>query len=294
MGEQHKKAYSYQSEEIASDVSRLYSELSLLAKKNESLDEQMAKEKNALEHMAHQIKKMQIFLDKESEAYANKQAYIKQLNEKNLSLSSQLKHEQQKVLSARKRRQELEEKFQKLQRTKELLLDEIEMKMETFEAEGSEYKKVENKIVKAQKEVENLQGAFALKKKRHGIYTELDEVGRAINERFNSAKNASAMFSIAHELVDVVEASESDQFLWVAKVSANSDREGMKIRFKNLQTRYSEMRKVLKPVIRKLKERFRVYGIDIETRSRTSPGEVIEAIEFKVTLKAFQDQLELR
>lgn len=116
--------------------------------------------------------------------------------------------------------------------------------------------------------------------------TTIDDLHNTINDEFGSAKNASVMLTIANDLVTVISENEFSGIKWIAKVSSNSKYDGMKIRFTNMQTQYSEMKDILRPITLKLSNSFKVYGINIETRTKTSPGEVLEKIEFKVTLEA--------
>jgi hypothetical protein len=62
-----------------------------------------------------------------------------------------------------------------------------------------------------------------------------------------------------------------------------------------MNTQYSELKIILKPVIEKISKKFKAYGLDIKTKTKTSPGEVVEALEITFIVdKGIQSQAELR
>jgi chromosome segregation ATPase len=167
-------------------------------------------------------------------------------------------HTRQKVLTDTA---ELEEELRGLQETREQLLDEVEMRTQTVSAE----KEVERKAV------DNLE--------------KLKKLSFSINSKITETKNATIIFTAANELIEAISENEFEDLEWQSKVDSSKSFDACRIRFKNMQTQYSEMKKILKPLVQKLSEKFKAYGFNIETRSKTSPGEVLEAIEFRMTIE---------
>lgn len=210
-------------------------------------------------------------------------------------LKESLITEQNRVVHAKNERESLESEYAQLQQVKETLLDEIEMKMATFEAEGEQVSDIEKRNVQAKREVRDLEATYAIKKDTSDVFTNIEELAFALNTKYSSAKNASVMLDVANELVKTLSDNETAKLKWMAKVSSNVNVDGMKIRFKNIDSRYSDIKRALRPVTRKVAEKFKAYGLNIETRSKTSPGEVVEALDFKVTLQTPKSkELEIR
>lgn len=104
-----------------------------------------------------------------------------------------------------------------------------------------------------------------------------------ISKNIHNTKNAQILKKVTTDLVQIISDNEFENLEWKCKVSSNESLDGIKITFENMQTQYSEMKRMLKPVVRNLAKEFSCNGLKITTRSKTSPGDVVELIEFVVT-----------
>lgn len=166
--------------------------------------------------------------------------------------------EKNKTFRVKQENEALSSEYKKLQSKKEQMLDEIELKA-SFSDQPSEAKGTD-------------------------VFTSAKELEQGIAQKFKSSKNSSVMMTVVKELIAAISENEFSDLKWAAKFADNATHDAVKIRFKNMQTQYTEVKSTLKPLIQNFAEKFKSYGINIQTRTKTSPGEVIEAIEFRVTL----------
>ncbi len=101
-----------------------------------------------------------------------------------------------------------------------------------------------------------------------------------------------------HSVENILEIISKNEFSGLrlrAKVSEGSSQYGSKIRFTNMNTQYSELKSMLRPMIEKLSLIFKRYGLALRTKTKTSLGEVVEALEITFIIdKTSQKITELR
>lgn len=245
-------------------VTQLGSEIRELHDKNAYMADKLQSEMKAKNDVKRKINQMKQEIDRLKDTYLT---------------------EQTRSTRVKSQRDALEQEYVKLQETKELLLDEIEMKMSSVSAEGSKTKTISSNIKDVEKDILSLKQSDVLKQDKANVYSKVSDLAAAINLRVTESKNATVMFSAVNELIEIISENEFEGLKWIARLSSSRNLDGCKIRFKNMKTQYSEMKKILKPITQKFAEKYKAYGFQIETRSKTSPGEVIEAMEFKITIK---------
>lgn len=153
-----------------------------------------------------------------------------------------------------------EEELSRLEDEKEKLLDQIEAKADAYYEENlsqRNYKTAKN-------------------------FSELQELLAA---KISEPKHASILLTCTMEMVSLVESNEFDNINWLMKVSENKTHYGARIRFTDIETNYLELRKLIKKKILDLKSKFINQNIDIITKTKTQPGEVVKVIEFTFKFK---------
>jgi len=202
---------------------------------------------------------------------------ISKLNNEIYSLKESVITESNRVVHSKNTRVSLEQKYLELKNQKETLLDQIEEKAQTYNAD------------------ESISKSSIKEKKIKTTATNIDEVYSLVDRKIKGKKSSSVMITSIREVVEAISVNEFSNLKWGAKISEGASQYGAKIRFRNMSTQYSELKAILKPVIEKVSRKFKAYGMDIKTKTKTSPGEVIEALEITFIVdKAIQKKTELR
>jgi chromosome segregation ATPase len=152
----------------------------------------------------------------------------------------------------------LSKELQDLKEQKERLLDQIEIKLKP-------------------RSIDSVNTENQLNKK--GIATSIDGITSLLEKKVIENKSSSVILNSAKEVIRVISQNEFSSLKWSLKISEGKSKYGAKIRFKNMNTQYSDLKLSLKPIINTLSIKFRNNGLDIKTRIKTSPGEVVDEME---------------
>ena len=122
------------------------------------------------------------------------------------------------------------------------------------------------------------------------MFCEQFKVFTEIKSEIEDEKCASIMLTMVSELLTTISENEFEDLDVTCKAASSVNQYGLRLRIKNMQTQYLEMKKILRPQIQDLLQKFKKFNLQIETRSKVSPGEVIEAIEFKLIINKKQPE----
>lgn len=154
--------------------------------------------------------------------------------------------------------------LQELKNEKEKLLDQIE-----------------NSVTPYHEKIEHI--------KEKVVASSLDDIHILLNSKIKSAKDSSIVLTSIMDIVSFISMNEFNDMKWFVKFSENDKNYGARIRFTNLNTKYSDLKHILKPRIEELSYKFSSNGIDIKTKTKITAGEVVETLE--LTFK-FEKKLE--
>jgi hypothetical protein len=233
----------------------------------------LTKLRNELKYNELQNKKISMKLKKEIEIRDELNLNILKIKKEILLLKENSYLKINQISHNAKNHEKLKDEYDQLQNEKESLLDKIEEKLETRTVDD----------LREKKEKSNL-----------NIATTMDEIYNLLDLKIQNKKSSSIILTSVREVIEVISVNEFSNLKWGAKISEGSTHYGTKIRFRNMNTQYSELKSTLRPVIQKVSNKFKAFGLDIKTKIKTSPGEVVEALEITfIVKKALDKQIQI-